>query len=272
MRKTMRQRFKGYYLKHQKGEHTLCIIIGHANNERFIQVITEKAAWQLPWTSKCCWGPKGLKVNLAHEDFSLKGQLSYGSFTPLKYDIMGVFKYIPTECRHGVVSMNHEINGQLVLNGQVLDFDGGRGYIEMDSGRSFPSDYMWIQANDFKEKISIMAAVADIPFAIGSFRGCICVISYKGREYRLATYCGVQIVSCSKKRLILKQRRYRLEVYIHGSSGHRLRAPQNGIMCRIIEENAACKADFIFYDRGEKVFELHSEHASFEFEAKIKFS
>lgn len=265
----MKQRFRGYYLKHQKGEHTLCMIIGQAGNERFIQVITEKAAWQLPWTGKCSWGRKGLKVDLEDEHFSLMGHLTYGNFTSLKYDIMGIFRYVPTECRHGVISMNHEINGQLALNGEVLDFNKGRGYIEMDSGTSFPSEYMWIQANDFKENTSIMAAVADIPFAVGSFRGCICVIHYRGKEYRLATYCGVQIVSCSKRRLVLRQRRYRLEIYIHGSSGNRLRAPQNGAMCRTIEESAACRADFIFYDRGKKVFELHSEHASFEFEARL---
>lgn len=263
----MKQRFKGYYLKHQKGEHTLCIILGQADKERFIQVITENEAWQLPWAGKCHWGKQGLKIDLKHEDFSLKGQLFYGSFTPLKYDIMGVFKYFPTECRHGVISMNHEVNGQLVLNGEVLDFDGGRGYIEMDSGTSFPSEYVWIQANDFDEKISIMAAAADIPFGVCSFRGCICAIHYKGKEYRLATYCGVQIVSCSKRRIILKQRRYCLEIDIHGNSGNRLRAPQNGKMSRIIEESVARAADFIFYDRGVKVFELHSEHASFEFEA-----
>lgn len=174
------------------------------------------------------------------------------------------------ECRHGVLSMGHKLRGKLYFNGQPLNFTGGRGYIEMDSGRSFPSAYTWIQANDFKEDASIMAAVAQIPFCGGQFRGCICAVHYKGREYRLATYLGVKVLSCTEKQIILKQRKYRLKIRIYGGSSQRLRAPQNGVMSRTILETAACPADFELYRGPERVFALHSEHASFELEP-VKF-
>ena len=77
---------------------------------------------------------------------------------------MGPFKYFPMECRHGIISMRHTLEGRLKLNGKEIDFTNGLGYIEKDSGRSFPSSYVWVQANDFDEPCSIMASVADIPF------------------------------------------------------------------------------------------------------------
>ena len=44
---------------------------------------------------------------------------------------MGWYAYVPTmECFHGILSMNHTLNGQLTLNNSKLNFDGGKGYIE----------------------------------------------------------------------------------------------------------------------------------------------
>ncbi len=50
------------------------------------------------------------------------------------------------ECYHGVVSMYHLLSGHLEINGDKVDFSGGKGYIEKDWGRSMPSDWIWIQA------------------------------------------------------------------------------------------------------------------------------
>ena len=59
---------------------------------------------------------------------------------------MGPFRFLPgMECSHGVISMGHALEGTLTLNGAVLDFAGGTGYVETDRGRSFPSAYLWTQ-------------------------------------------------------------------------------------------------------------------------------
>ena len=35
---------------------------------------------------------------------------------------------------------------------QTIDFTNGVGYIEGDSGTSFPESYVWVHCNDFSEK------------------------------------------------------------------------------------------------------------------------
>lgn len=60
---------------------------------------------------------------------ALHGALNFGPFTPLHSDIMGPFRlFAGMECAHGVVSMMHTLSGQAVLNGERIDFDGGREY------------------------------------------------------------------------------------------------------------------------------------------------
>lgn len=262
----MKNYFEGYYLKHQKDDNTLCIIVGKSNSENFIQVITDKFSKKFPLTKGNKFSSKGSILNIQTENFSLIGEIRYKNLSPIKYDIMGPFKFFSMECSHGIVSMHHELQGEVELNGEVIDFTGGVGYIEKDSGHSFPSSYVWIQANDFPCECSIMASIATIPFCKMHFRGCICVIKYKGKEYRLATYCGVRVITCTPDCIVLKQGKYRLEIRIKNNNSHRLSAPKDGEMTRTILESASCQAKFCFYKRGKQVFRLFSEHTGFEYE------
>ena len=46
---------------------------------------------------------------------------------------MGYFAYIPKmECYHGIVSMNHMVNGVIRINDVDIDFNNGKGYVEKD--------------------------------------------------------------------------------------------------------------------------------------------
>lgn len=211
---------------------------------------------------------KGVVLDIQTPKLSLKGKIRYGALAPIKYDIMGPFRFFPMECSHGIVSMHHRLEGRVRLNGEIIDFTGGKGYIEKDSGCSFPSEYVWIQANDFQEPCAVMAAVASIPFYGLNFRGCICIIQYRGREYRLATYLGVRVIECTKSRIVLKQGKYRLEIQIKENSGHLLDAPEKGEMVRCIRESAVCFAEFRFYLKERIIFHLSTCHASFEYEMK----
>lgn len=262
----MRDYFSGTYYKHQKGKNTLCLIVGKSGTEKFIQVITETFSVKLPYTEGNYFSPKGIKLNICTPELKLTGKICYKELMPIRYDIMGPFCFLPMECRHGIVSMSHSLQGTVMLNGKKINFTGGKGYIEKDSGRSFPSSYAWIQANHFKEDCSVMAAVAVIPFCGMRFRGCICVIRYGGREYRLATYLGVRVLCCTEEKILLKQGRYRLAIRIHSKNSRRLSAPENGRMTRTILEAAACPAEFLFYKGKRQIFHLHTHRASFEFE------
>lgn len=258
--------FNGTYYKHQKGMNTLCIIAGHCSSKKFIQVITKDFSVEVPFTKDNIFTRKGIRLNINTPEISLKGTIRYGKLSPIRYDIMGPFCLFPMECRHGIISMYHRLKGRVVLNGETMDFTGGMGYMEKDSGRSFPSSYAWIQANDFSNHTSIMASVAEIPFCGLRFRGCICVIQYQGKEYRLATYLGVHVVVCRPDRIVLKQRKYRLDIRINNNNQRKLSAPKNGEMTRKIMESASCEAEFTFYRHKKQVFHLKSEQASFEYE------
>ncbi len=187
--------------------------------------------------------------------------------TPVKYDIMGPFSFIPfMECSHGIISLYHKLRGNLIINGEDVSFNDGVGYIETDRGNSFPKTYLWTQCNDFKnEKISIMAAIADIPFMGINFKGCICVVYYKGREYRLSTYNGVKILKYNCKSLMLKRGKYELQIKVTDGNPQKLLAPSSGNMCRTIHENAACSANYKFYIEDNLVFDIESDNCSFEY-------
>jgi len=186
---------------------------------------------------------------------------------------MGPFQWIPfMECRHEIISMSHSLRGSLTVNGKVLDFDGEKGYIEGDRGRSFPRDYLWLQCNRFSQEASVMVSIAHIPFIGHSFQGCICVIQYKGQEYRLATYLGVKVVCKRETAVILKQGQYTFKIFLTNRNrikkpgfSHRLLAPDLGKMVRFIKEEHLLLARFLLYKEEELIFDLTSDHVSFEY-------
>lgn len=268
--------FEGWYLKHQKDDNTVALIPGFADNTAFIQIITNTHSYNISYPNSnnkqdkdirignCVFSKSGIKINI-DDNINVFGEISYSNLTPIRYDVMGVFKYFPMECRHGIVSMHHNLSGQINIDGNSFDFTNGIGYIEKDSGTSFPKTYLWVQCNDFSSKCSIMASIADIPFWGHNFNGCICIIIHREKEYRLATYLGVKIECFSDEKIILKQGKYRLEIYIIKSDGNILYAPDQGRMTRTIRESASCKARFKFFIKEEMLFDYESNHASFEF-------
>lgn len=104
--------------------------------------------------------------------------------------IMGPFGYIPAmECYHGLVSLDHQLDGVLQIGGDNVDFSGGRGYIEKDWGTNFPSAYVWFQSNHFTVTgTSLSASIARIPLWGLNFPGFIIALWHNGVHHRWATY------------------------------------------------------------------------------------
>jgi tocopherol cyclase len=130
----------------------------------------------------------------------LQGQLKFSGIKPWPVTlrspgIMGWYSYVPfMECNHGVVSLDHTIHGNLTVNNDHIDFSGGRGYIEKDWGKSFPSSWIWIQSNHFaRPGSSLTASVANIPWLFKSFRGFIIGFLHDDKLYRFATYTGARL-------------------------------------------------------------------------------
>ena len=270
------KRFSGMYYKHQKGGNTVSFIAGTTAEHAFIQVITNKKSYYFKYPLPAAkqengyriggniFSERGVILDIRKGDILISGRIRYSALIPIKYGIMGPFKYLPMQCRHKISSLYHRLDGKLNICGEELDLTGGVGYIEGDSGRSFPKSYAWIQCSDFPEKACVTLSVADVPFMGMNFPGCICVVYFRGAEYRLATYLGVKIIRCDEKRIVIEQGKLRLEIELNAGVGHKLRAPENGKMVREIRECIVCGARFKFIKSGNVLFDWYSENASFE--------
>ena len=189
----------------------------------------------------------GIEIDIKDDHFSFKGNLDFDSFhpiqtTPIQPNIMGIFGYLPKmECYHGVMSMKHDLTGYLEINGQKVDFTGGRGYIEKDWGTSFPKEYIWLHSNHFKEKTaSLFFSVAPIPFHFTEFEGFICNFVIHNREYRFATYnnstCRVEQATDEFVQIHLENKKATLEIKAEVLDQGKLIAPVNGTMTKAIKE------------------------------------
>lgn len=278
----MKNKFCGWYLKFQNEAQTIALIPAyHSTGGRrscSIQIITDDGSWNVtfPYSEfqRCnfwvniaenYFGEDEVRIDLHAPELTAVGHLTFGPFSPIRYDIMGPFGYIPfMQCRHSIFSMRHSVNGYMEINGVSYHFSDGAGYIEGDLGRSFPKNYVWTHC--FFPDGSLMLSVADIPFCGFHFIGVIGVVHYRGKEFRLGTYLGARVQKLCNGEVIIKQGGKTLTVKLLEKKGHPLAAPVGGSMCRTIHETAACRASYCFQEAGKTLFSFVSEYASFEYE------
>lgn len=278
----MRDYFCGWYFRCQSDAQTLAVIpaIHRTKGEESasVQIITDAASWNVPfpWSAfretgsgvvigRNRFEKRGIYLNLDTPEVTASGSLRFGPFTPLPYDIMGPFRFVPfLECRHSVFSMRHTVSGELQINGVPYAFDPGVGYLEGDRGHSFPREYAWTQCS-FSDG-ALVLAVADVPLGRYHFTGVIGVVLWQGRAYRLATYLGAKAVYLRGGELVIEQGSSRLTVKLLEQSGHPLCAPTCGAMSRTIHEHASCRVFYRFQQNHQTLFELEAPNAAFEYE------
>lgn len=201
---------------------------------------------------------KTISLNLEQNDVSIKCTFKFSKLRPIQTswlcpNIMGYYAYMPfMECYHGIVSMSHRVSGKLQIGDENFPFIAGKGYIEKDWGRSFPSEYAWIQSNHFcKDDVSLMFSLATIPFLGGAFQGFICNVTYKKQEYRFASYNGsrLQLMIFTGKNISLRLRNKHVAIEIDANmeNGASLKAPQNGAMSLNIKEGLAGEVSIRLY-------------------------
>lgn len=276
--------FKGWYFKCSSKNKTIAFIPAfHSRNNNetaSLQIITDENSYNLSFPfleysekplyiriGNNVFSENGIIINIKSDKLTVKGNLQFGKFSPIGYDIMGPFKYIPfMQCRHSVYSMRHQVSGNLTVNNQYINFQSGIGYMEGDCGTSFPSRYIWTQC--FFGNGSLMLSAADIPILGLNFTGIIGVIYLNGKEYRIATYLGAKICEIDGSSITVVQGSYKLNAKLIKNNAHSLAAPDNGKMNRIIHESASCKAYYKFSYKNKILCEFISDRASFEFEYK----
>lgn len=275
--------FEGWYYKVVNADETkaFAFIPGIAmdekgNKQAFIQVLDGKkktATYHRFEAGKFAPVPKKFFVSIDDNSFSenhlqlnlsdVKGELNFSGnigwpkpfYSP---GIMGPYAFAPfMECYHGIVSMDHSISGSITVQGEEIDFANGRGYIEKDWGRSFPSAYFWLQTNHFSEPgISLKASVAKIPWIRKSFVGFIAGLWLRDKLIRFTTYNSSVLIKSfadtDKLELIMENKNNRLEIFVQRDKATALASPILGLMDGRIEESMTATAEVQLYDKKAK--------------------
>jgi len=286
--------FEGWYFKHvaKDMDHVFSFIPGISlnpeNPHAFIQVIngitgsTQYIEYPL---SSFSFSTNSMQVQVGESVFTadsmalnidsplikVHGRLSYSG--SIKYPasflspgIMGWYSFVPyMECKHGVVSVSHRIDGSLFIDNKLLDFSGGKGYIEKDWGKSFPESWIWFQSNNFlNSDACIMMSIAKIPWLGSFFTGFLGFLYHEGNFYPFSTYNKSEITELSladeKLSVGFKSKKHQLKITATPRNSGILLAPKSGEMSRRIKESVDSELEVVLSGPDGK--ELYRDKAS----------
>lgn len=291
---TSRRYFEGWYFKHvsknmdQVYSFIPGISLNHDNPHAFIQVIngltgiTQYIEYPL---SSFSFSKSKFKVQIGNSVFTtdsiqldinspllqVQGRLSYSAgvrypASVVSPGIMGWYSFVPfMECKHGVVSVLHRIDGTLSIDGVPIDFSGGRGYIEKDWGISFPESWIWLQSNNFATTDAcIMMSIAKIPWLGSFFSGFLGFFYLEGIFYPFSTYNKSVITRLEmmneQLHLGFRSKKFQLNITATHKKSGILLAPKSGIMSRRIKESIDSELSIQLLEHGGR--EIYSGNAA----------
>jgi len=288
--------FEGWYFKIAMHDEVLCLIPGISlsnDSHAFIQVVSSSRnkPWYVRFPLSSFHSDENRflirigentfsreQVHLRLQEASLALDCAF-TFSDVKEypvtlsspGIMGWYAWVPRmECYHGVLSFSHSLQGTLTLNGKVMDFSGGRGYIEKDWGQSFPAAWVWLQSNHFAGvDACITASVAIIPWVGNAFRGFIAGLWLDGTLHRFATYSGARIENLQifddHVDWVLRNHQSRLFLKAYRVQGGLLRGPTRLDMGqRVLETLNATVQVRLETLQGEVLFDAIGAHTGLE--------
>lgn len=296
--------FEGWYFKHVSKDlsHAWSFIPGVSLTENdphsFIQTLngitgeTEFIRYPLEEFS---WDKKKLYLKIAGSVFSdkyidlnietgnskISGHIDYKNIvnypkTLFSPGIMGWYSFVPyMECKHGIVSVNHDLTGEITVNENIVNFNAGKGYIEKDWGTSFPEAWLWIQANNFTDHdTSFHFSVAKIPWRGKFFIGFISFLYFNKNYFLFSTYNNSVLTEMSHNKesveFRMKNRKSVLKVRVVKKTFGELRAPDSGDMSRKIKESIDSEVTLNLYDKHNNlIYNDTSERAGLEVVDKI---
>jgi tocopherol cyclase len=296
--------FEGWYFKHvshdlqQVWSFIPGISLTRNDPHAFIQVIdgiTGKTEYIIYPLDEFAWDKNSLflkignsvftersvDVNIDGETVKIYGHLDYSNV--VKYPkslfspgIMGWYSFVPfMECKHGVVSVNHNITGSITINDELIDLNGGKGYIEKDWGSSFPEAWVWIQSNNFSDRdTSFTFSVAKIPWIGKYFIGFISYLYFNKKFFVFTTYNNSSLSEVSydgeKIELTMRNNDSTLKVSAVKNIFGELRAPESGKMSRRIKESIDSIVTIRLYDKNNKLlYDDSAQRAGLEIIDKI---
>jgi tocopherol cyclase len=291
--------FEGWYFKHVSAdlEHVYSFIPGVSLNPRephsFIQVIngitgeTDYISYppdRFGWDKNrlylkigdSVFTDKYIDINIRNGKLNATGRVDYNNV--IKYTssllspgIMGWYSFVPyMECKHGIISVNHDLKGIISINGNSIDLTDGKGYIEKDWGTSFPEAWIWIQSNNFTDhNTSFSFSVAKIPWLGRFFMGFISFLYLDDRFILFSTYNKSVISDLHHDRdsisLTMRNKSNILRVKVVKNNFGELRAPSSGDMLRRIKESNDSTVWLTLLDnQGKMIYEDSGKRAGLE--------
>lgn len=286
--------FEGWYFKHVSSnlENVFSFIPGIAltknDKHAFIQVIDgiSGKTWNITYpisgfefskdkfevrVGDSSFSSTGIILNIDTEDLNINGEIQFYDLVNyptslISPGIMGWYSFVPfMECKHGIGSVHHNLNGSLSINSKKIDFNEGVGYIEKDWGTSFPESWIWLHCNTLKKAgNSFTFSVAKIPWLGSFFIGHICFLYCNKKFYLFATYNGSKITRISFKAPILEievsNKTHLLKVKAVQKRSGELKAPVTGEMNRMIKESVDSTIEIELKDKSGKV--IYSDKGS----------
>lgn len=212
------------------------------------------------WVGDNYFSLEEMRLSIISDEKKFKGNIKFNNITPwpvkaFSPGAMGWYTFVPLmECNHGILSLNHYLDGNIEINNKNVGFSKGKGYIEKDWGSSFPRAWIWMQSNHFDDKtVSITASIAKIPWFKGEFTGFIIGLLYKGKVFRFTTYTGSKLRKLDYKDssvfILVEDKNYILEIIGFKEEGGELYSPQMGIMGNKINESLTSKVKIRLYQK-----------------------
>jgi tocopherol cyclase len=291
--------FEGWYYKHVSADlnHVYSFIPGVSlnpvNPHSFIQIIngisgeTKYISYPLDsftWDKErlylkigdSVFTEKYVDLNISIDNFFVRGHVDYKNI--IKYQsslfspgIMGWYSFVPyMECKHGIVSVNHDLNGNISINRNTIDLTDGKGYIEKDWGTSFPEAWIWIQSNNFSShNTSFSFSIAKIPWLGRFFMGFISFLYLEDRFILFSTHNKSVISDLHHDNesvsLTMENKMYVLKARVVKNIFGELRAPSSGDMTRRIKESIDSTVELALYGKdGKLIYEDSGKRAGLE--------
>lgn len=209
----------------------------NASNKPF-KVTIDKSSFSL----------NGISLDICTNSSKVKGAISFANIRYWKDSLinpgsMGFYNYIPfMECYSHVAALDGNLTGTLLFNKEKINFNGGKIYIEKNWGKSFPSQWIWVQCNSFNTRnVALTCSLAKIPFLKGSFQGFLIGLFIDNNFYKFTTINRSTIALSFGNTLSIVTTNKNLKLTIDASSLYDdfilCYGPKNGSMSPYVNES-----------------------------------
>lgn len=191
----------------------------------------------------------GLSLNIKDINLNISGKIAFQNVLKWPDSLinpgsMGYYNYLKfMQCYSQVCAIDMDLSGALNINGQCIDFNGGKGYIEKNWGKSFPHSWIWVQGNNFNNtRASLSCSIGHIPFLFGSFRGFLIGFRVNDSFIKFTTL-NKSILNISRKNsdvlIEVESNQYKLkiETYTNKRDFILCNGPRDDKMIPLVEEN-----------------------------------